>query len=66
MVKKIVKVVLVLLILFGAVISTFNVMDVQLEAKELTVTFPEVKYLEDVPDCKGEGKGCIDMTNPNG
>lgn len=66
MIKKIVKVVLVLLIVFGAVISALNVMDTQLKAKELTVTYPEVLYLPDVPDCKGEGKGCIDMTNPNG
>jgi len=22
--------------------------------------------LRDVPDCKGDGVGCVDMTNPNG
>lgn len=66
MAKKLVKVVLFLLIVFGAVISVLNVLDAQLQAKELTVSYPVVLYLPDVPDCKGEGTGCVDTTNPNG
>jgi hypothetical protein len=65
MIKKMLKVLLVLLMVFGAVVSVLNTVNTELDAQHvLTVTFPEVKYLREIPDCKGDGTGCIDTTNP--
>ncbi len=63
MIKKIVKVVLVLLILFGAVISVINIMDAQLKAVELDVEYPVVRYNREVPSCEGKGDDCIVIPN---
>lgn len=62
MIKKIAKVVLVLLMVFGAVISISNVMDSELHAG----AGKWVKYWPNIPDCFGEGKTCFDFTNPDG
>ena len=61
MIKKIVKVVLVLLMVVGAVIAASNMMDEELHAEGKWV-----KYLPHVPDCKGDGDDCFDFTDPIG
>ena len=61
MIKKIVKVVLVLLMVVGAVIAASNMMD-----EELHAVGKWVKYLPDEPDCRGEGNTCYDFTDPIG
>jgi hypothetical protein len=61
MIKKIVKVVLVLLMVVGAVIAASNMIDLELHAAGKWV-----KYLPDEPDCRGEGNTCYDFTAPTG
>lgn len=58
MTKRIAKIVLVLLMVIGFVFALSNILFTELHAKQ----FPVVKYLPEVPDCKGDGDDCIDMT----
>ncbi len=61
MIKKIVKVVLVLLMVIGAVIAASNMIDLELHAAGKWV-----KYLPEEPDCRGDGDDCFDFTDPIG
>ena len=58
MCKKFFKIVLVVLMLLGMVCALSNILVTELHSEQ----FPVVKYRPDIPDCKGEGDDCIDMT----
>lgn len=59
MIKKVVKVFLVLLMVFGAFIAASNMLEPNLNGATAWVY---VKYHKNIPDCFGAGTTCLDMT----
>jgi hypothetical protein len=60
MIKKTLKIILIVMMLIGAFIAVSNLLQKDVYAGKW------VKYLPEVPDCKGEGHTCYDMTSPDG
>lgn len=58
MIKKISKVILLVLIVFGLAISISNMMNTQVHAGKW------VHYWPHLPDCYGLGDTCYDFTDP--
>ena len=58
MIKKIVKLVLLVMMVVGALVIVSNLADTQLKSEGFKV----VTYFENVPDCYGPPSDCNDFT----
>jgi len=59
MIKKIVKLMLLVIMLAGAVLTVTNMMTTELQSD-----FKLVTYFPDIPDCTGDPGKCMDFTTP--